>query len=321
MRNLVRAELNRLRSRRLTLVMAVVALLGVALFQLAVNDALQPPSPADVASAQAAYERDLEAYNSDPGAKQAEQDCLNTGAGAQECQFKPQPDNYLPPQGTLVEMGRTSVDLATFVAGLAAFLMGASFVGAEFGSGSLSNWLTVVPRRGQVLVSKLVALALGSGLLGTACLAVAVAVPALLASGYDLPQTGLRALAGSGGRGVAMVVGLALAGFAIALATRHTAAAIGVLVAYGLVNIGLNILYFLVPGLQKLKSFAPENTLLAFVNGAHTYDSLFPGPTSDSEGQVVSHTISLADGGLYWLVVLAALLTGAWLLFRRRDLA
>ncbi len=321
MTGLVLAELNRLRSRRLTLVMVVVALLGIGLFQIGVNASVRPPSADTVAQAQSAYEADKQAYNADPEAQKAEQECLDGGGSPQECQYEPQLSNYLPAQSSLTEIGRFSVDLGTFAAGLSAFLVGASFIGAEFTSGSLSNWLTVVPRRGRVLVSKLVALTLGTGLLGTLVLGVAVGVPALLASGYDLPLTGLDRLVQSGVRGVGMVVVMALLGFAIALLTRHTAAAIGVLVGYGLLNIGLNILYFLVPTLQKVKSFTPENTLLAFVNSGQTYDSYYPGPTQESEGQSISHTITLADGGIYWLVVLVVFLVASWLIFRRRDVA
>ena len=62
-----------------------------------------------------------------------------------------------------------------YLTGLVAFLVAASFVGAEFTTGSLANWLTFVPRRSTVFVSKLTVVAAFSLLLGLLAAALTVA--------------------------------------------------------------------------------------------------------------------------------------------------
>ena len=59
---LLGAELNRLRSRRITLVTLLVVVLGAGLFQFAVNSAVTPPSGAEVAQGRAQYEEALRDY-------------------------------------------------------------------------------------------------------------------------------------------------------------------------------------------------------------------------------------------------------------------
>ena len=51
----------------------------------------------------------------------------------------------------------------SYLLAFVAFLLGPSFVGAEFSSGSIGNWLTFEPRRLRVYGSKLIAA--GAGML------------------------------------------------------------------------------------------------------------------------------------------------------------
>jgi hypothetical protein len=118
-----------------------------------------------------------------------------------------------------------------------AFIIGASFVGAEFGAASLSTQLIFEPRRLRVVVAKAIAVAIG-----TAILAVAVLLwIGLLQWGgsqlrgvvQGLDGSWFAARAGDIAR-VAAAVGLAAAtSYAITVVTRRTVAAVAGLLIVG----------------------------------------------------------------------------------------
>ena len=92
--------------------------------------------------------------------EQDEQDCRDTGAPPDEC---------VVPEPTLVEFTGsptpfkdatgTALKLSALLVALVAFMIAASFIGAEYSSGSITSWLTFVPRRGHVFWSKLLTVA------------------------------------------------------------------------------------------------------------------------------------------------------------------
>ena len=114
--------------------------------------------------------------------------------------------------------------------GIIAFLAGASFVGAEWGSGNLATFLTWEPRRAHVHVAKVLAIAL--------CCAVVVAVLLALVMAVHIPVAWTRGsmrgttaevwrtLAGIGGRGAALAALFSAAGAGLAMVMRNTAGAI-----------------------------------------------------------------------------------------------
>jgi ABC-2 type transport system permease protein len=114
--------------------------------------------------------------------------------------------------------------------GIISFLVGASFVGAEWGSGNLATFLTWEPRRAHVHVAKVVAIAL--------CCAVVVTVLLVLLMAVHLPVASLRGtmrgttadlwrtLAGTAGRGAGLAAMFAAAGAGLAMVMRNTAGAI-----------------------------------------------------------------------------------------------
>ncbi|HET9871658.1 MAG TPA: ABC transporter permease subunit [Propionibacteriaceae bacterium] len=321
MRALVAAELNRLRSRRLTLITLLVVVVAAGLFQFAVHSAVSPPSAEELAAAQTQLERDLQQYEKDKEVNAAaEQDCLDQGGRPEDCDFKPRLEMYVSPAVPFAEIASQALTFAAVFAGLGVFLVGASSIGAEYTSGSISNWLTFVPQRWKVFTAKALAMVLGAGLAGTVVVGGTLAVTAVLASSNDLDLAGGRALIASAARGVGLVVALGLVGYGIALIARHTAAAMGVLVGYGLLTIVVNILFNVLPALQRVKQFLPENNLLAFLNKGHSYTDFYPGVGVDGEGfSSVERTISITQGGTYWLLLTAITLAAALLIFRRRD--
>jgi ABC-2 type transport system permease protein len=314
---LLRAELNRLRSRRFTLFALLAVLLALAAFQLLVNDEVTPPSAAEQARSQAQYEEAHRVWVEEHQAY--EQECQQSNAPDQ-CVFRePQLSDY---GGTTSfrEVATTSLTLAMYLVGLVTYLVAGSYIGAEYSSGSIANWLTFIPRRGQVFTSKMVVVvgfaALTSALASAFVLAAAVALVRL----HGGQVSGLTQLAQTGGRGTAVAVALAAVGFCVGLLSRHTAAAIGVLLGYlfiWFVRVGLLSQLGLA---QRLTPWSPEGNLQAIVENGHKYFVPIRRLTVEGETlDAVERTISLAHGVVYWAVLLLVVVVGALLVFRRRD--
>src|SRR3712207_1518533 len=110
MMGLLAAELNRLRSRRITLATALVVLLCAGLFQLGVNAAVSPPSVAEVAQGRAQYEEALREYERNKEQNvQFEQECLDAGQPPEACQFKPTLEMFVPPATPFRDIAATAV--------------------------------------------------------------------------------------------------------------------------------------------------------------------------------------------------------------------
>ena len=322
MRRLVAAELNRLRSRRFTLVALTAILLGLAAFQLAVNAAVTPPSAAEVATARTQYERDLREYQTHQEEnEQSRQECLESGSPPEQCSFEPRLEYYVQPATPFAEIARVAVLVAVIGPGLALFLVGASFIGAEFTSGAIGNWLTFVPERSKVFAAKVIALAIGAAAVSAVAVAFTVAAAVLLVRLHGGQVSGLQGVLESAGRGVILVVVLALLGFCLALLARHTAAAIGVVLGYLMLSFVLAILFNVVPGLQRVKALLVDNNLLAFVWHGHSWVDYYfqPSGGEDMTSPEVERHLSFGASALYWAVLLLAALGAALLAFRRRD--
>ena len=176
---LVGAELARLRSRRLTLAAALLVLAAVGLFQLAVDAEVSPPSAADVTEQRQYYEQAHTEWEQTHVAQ--EKDCQDSGGSQEDCVWpEPTPEDYSLTATTFADVAPAAVQLSAYVTLLASFLVGASFIGAEYSTGSLANWLTFVPQRLKVYGSKLVAVVLGSAVGGAVANFLMLGLVALL---------------------------------------------------------------------------------------------------------------------------------------------
>jgi hypothetical protein len=162
------------------------------------------------------------------------------------------PDGQLPPncfaQGTQVVIRRdrrlkihdnfSETVKGTGVAMVfVAFVIGASFVGAEFGAGSLSTQLLFEPRRVRVVAIKAIAVGIGLAVLATALLLyiglLQWAGSSLRGVVNGLDGAWFAARAGDVGR-VASAVALAgVAAYAITVVARRTVAAVAGLLIVG----------------------------------------------------------------------------------------
>jgi hypothetical protein len=184
--------------------------------------------------------------------------------------------------------------------------LGASLVGAEFASRSMTTLLTWEQRRGRVFLAKAVAAMLATAVLATAALALlALAMwPALAAHGAPLgpDDPTLWSLAGTIGRGIALATISAGIGFAIATIGRNTAAALGAGFAYVIVL--ENIVGTSIAGWRR---WLLLGNVVVFVSGRSD--------GSDVPGR------SVTGAGLFLAAVAVGALIVAGGTFRRRDLA
>ena len=78
--------------------------------------------------------------------------------------------------------------MTIYLVALTALMVAGSFIGAEYSTGSIANWLSFIPRRGRVFASKLVTIVAFSALASAAAAALDARIAALvLARLYDIP--------------------------------------------------------------------------------------------------------------------------------------
>lgn len=316
----LRAETRRLFARRLTLLALLGLLALIALFQLQVNELVTPPSAEDVAASQAEYQEYLKDWEANHSEWEAE--CLADGGSAQDCaSARPEPDDWGLTARPYDEAAGTAVTFGAYLGGMVAFVVTASFIGAEITTGSLANWLTFVPNRRRVFASKLLVVTGFSLLVGLAAGAVTVGASALLTSAHGQPLTGLPDIVAMATRGSLVVTVFGVSGFCMALLTGSTGATIGVLLGGIFVLYVRTILAFSSRWAQQLSPWSPEVNLQAVLSRGTTYlVSTGSGPGIASEDYATAEkTLSMAHGLGYWSVVLALLIVVTWLVFRRRD--
>ena len=318
---LVGAELTRLRSRRVSIVAVVVVLAAVALFQIVIHSEVAPSAKAQ-ASAQRAYEAAQRTWQA--AHEQTVAACVQGGEGTQEdCEsYDPAPTaaDYSVTPPSFAEVGEAGVTTAAYLSMFASFLVAASFIGAEYSTGSLANWLTFVPQRLLVFASKGIAVVLASALLGAVAVFATLGLTASQVAHHGDPLVRAGHLAAASGRSVVLVALAGLVGYVIALVTRHTVAAIAVPLGYSLVRAVLAGFTQNADGrLAWLPPYLPETNLQAFLEHGTTY-TLYRSVLADgSDYTEIEKHVSFAHSGLYWLAVaVVAVVVGAGV-FRRRD--
>lgn len=250
--SLARAEWRRLFKRRFTRWMIVFVVLVFAAIVGGVAMSHQAHDPATIERAEAQAQREFERQQGWMADEiRACEQARDDGQPAQperhhppDCEeireWYPQSadelvDRFMP---STFEFRSQFGDLLTAFAAVLAlfgFLVGASFIGAEWRSGGMTNLLLWRPRRWQVLTTKLGALVTGLSVLTVLFAVVWTVAFWLVATSRGITDTmtagawqsfgltGLRAM-------VAVLVAGAV-GFAVASIGRHTATALGAAVA------------------------------------------------------------------------------------------
>ena len=257
--SLVKAELRRLFKRRLTRVMLVLLVLTLAGITTAFTIASHKIGPAEIAAAEAraeaAYQEQVRYHQQSV----AECETLKASGAQVEERFPPDCGKDFAPQREQFEAewflpyqfefrAEFGIFLSIFagIVALFAFLVGASYIGAEWSSGAMMNLLLWRPRRLPVLLTKL-------GVLLGSVLSISVVLGALWTTAFwligrydgvtgEMTRGAWESLAISGARGIGLVLAVAAVGFGLASLGRHTAMALGVAIGVGVISeVGLRI--------------------------------------------------------------------------------
>lgn len=326
---LVRAEWSRLFARRFTRVMILVVL---ALFAVIVTSAAldsQRPTEASRATAR------VQAAEEQRRVEQLRTECEAARSRGEDVSDRYIPncdygrldfseENFLRPQFNFRQEMPDYLFAAAGLFVLFGFLVGASFVGAEWTSGGMSNLLLWRPRRIVVLATKLFT-ALAGLFVTTAALLAAYTGSFWLIARYRGTFGGLtrgfwESLALTGGRAVALGLVAAAGGFAIASLGRHTATALGVGIGYAVVvEIGAQLFLrgFRVANPER---YALSSYMLAWMQKRYELPPVEPftctgGTCAPPAGYVLTYGMSAAVVG----TILLALLLLTFTAMHRRD--
>ena len=321
MTRLLRVELTRLRWRRAVVLLLVLAVAVPAVIFAARAWTTRPMSQAEIAQVRADAASEIASCLEHPRRYGAPRHHAQRACERNILSWRLHRDRL-----TLAEE-RTNGPGVGVVAVLTALLllMGTTFAGHDWNTGSMSNQLLFEPRRGRVWAAKALAVTL-----------VALGVAAAVSTAYWLGVWGVMharglpvadgALADSlafGLRGAAFAAAAALGGFALTTLFRSTVATIGVLFAVSVAG-GL-----FVAMLGISEHWQPQKNVAAIVKNGTTYyrdvpDSCFTGrgqQREPAEGSRCDQTVALpASAGVgYYGAALVVAMGASTASFRRRD--
>ncbi|GAA1880612.1 ABC transporter permease subunit [Asanoa iriomotensis] len=260
--SLPKAEVRRLFKRRVTRIFLAITVIGLALFPLAFTINSKPATAERRAAAEAQAQREFELATAQFEQMRTEceaakargetglddrygPDC-GAGYGPQQEWFSAQ--QYMDYEFNFRDEFQPSLAVLAGILAMVAFVVGASFVGAEWHTGGMMNLLLWRPRRVPVLLTKLGVL-VGS-MLGVTAVLGALWTVAFWAIGRFDGQLGVltpgvwQSIGLTGLRGVTLVLLAATIGFCLASIGRHTAMALGVGIGAIVVSeIGLRIVF------------------------------------------------------------------------------
>jgi ABC-2 type transport system permease protein len=326
---LAKVELRRFFSRRLTIIGLLGALVvtGLLLFAVA-QDAKPLPAEqqramrADFERAQKDWEVNGEKILAQCRADEAQQRQTDPKANFQCDQMRPPTwDTWGKPEVRFTEALPDYLLALSYLVAFAAFLIGAGFIGAEFSSGSIGNWLTFEPRRLRVYASKLVSVAIGAVPAAVVLTGLMVVGAWVIIDHYGTTagMTGDRwaDFAGVGGRAVALASAAGVLGAVIGLLLRHTAAALGLAAAYMVLIEGI------FSGLlEKQRQWMVVVNVDSWVKHGTMYplNNCVTDPSGNYSCNSVEKTLSFGHSAAYLGIALAVLIVLGAMVFRRRDI-
>ncbi|MFB6720405.1 ABC transporter permease subunit [Kribbella sp. NPDC056345] len=317
-------ELRRLTARRITMIgVAGVVLITAFLLFVTWREA-RPLSEAEQRQSQTQFEMAHRDWVQNHEANEAE--CRKTYDQTPDpkpsidemCSYpEPKASEWGKPQAVFAEMIPNLLQGASYFLLFAAFLIGASFVAAEFSSGAIGNWLTFEPRRLRVYASKIVAAGLWFvplGLLITGVLTLgAYLITAQLGS---TAGTDWSDVVGSLSRVVTTTAMGAVLGAVVGLVLRHTAAAIGLVMGYIVLIEGVFGSF-----LQKAQPWLLGRNFDAFVLHDTTY--YLNKCATDANGnyncESIEKVLTFEHGAWYLGILTLVAVVAAAAIFQRRD--
>jgi hypothetical protein len=334
MRRLMGVELTRLRWRRAVQILVLIAVLvPVVVFAITAWNT-RPYSAAEQADFQAQVERDTKSKSTQDDLKTciANPDDYGVPPGEDvratcEGWILPQPEWYgfRQPLDLVDEREQGSGPVVIALLSVLLVLVGTTFAGHDWNTGSMGNQLLFESRRGRVWLTKGLAVVVVSAVLAAGVLAAYWTGLWALASSRGLDPSSHSVWEGyqQGIRGTVLAALCALAAYALTMLFRSTVATLGVL-------FGLSIL---APILMALIAFPnnerwmPQTNIAAVIlDGTTYYGDMTCTSTTDELGNEIQecgdsaeHRLTLAGGSAYLLGLLALAAVPSVYTFRRRD--
>jgi ABC-2 type transport system permease protein len=248
--SLYKAETRRLVKRRFTKLFVLGGLLVLAAVAVGMFVSNQKVGPDQIASAQAQAQDDFR--RSVASTEQFRTECQAAQGTGKAADFPPGCEGIVGPtqedfhaewyMPATLEFREKFPDMVTTLAAimaLVAFIVGASFVGAEWSSGGMMNLLLWRPQRVRVLATKLGAFLVGLIALTVVLEAAWTGLFYLIAqsrgSTESMTSGAWQSIALMELRALAVVIVGGAVGFGLASIGRHTAMALGVVVAVAVV--------------------------------------------------------------------------------------
>ena len=333
---LVAVELTRLRWRRAVVILLAGCVIIPALLWAGLAWGTRPVSDAEIAQA-----KEMVAQNM-AGNQEALDQCVanpedfdvpadgDTEQLCQEYMGIGTADDYRwyltrQPLDVAGERGGTGIAVISLLAALA-MLVGTTFAGHDWNSGSMSNQLLFEPRRRRVWLAKAAAVFVTSLVVSAVALALWWAAVWLLAGVRDVQVTQhvWGTIAASAARGSLLAAGAAVAGYALTMFFRSTVATLGVMFA---VAVAGQAVFVAVIGESAMRWVLPTNIAAFLFNGYHYYDGSSSGVDDcvdvgngaiECGGGGMAH-LSLTFGATYLLVILGICVVLSLWSFQRRD--
>lgn len=315
---LIRVELSRLRLRRAVLLLLLMAVVVPAvIFGARVWDT-RPIVREDIVSS-SGYE--IEDCADHPRRYGLPRDAPDL---AQQCEDTiVQWNSYRQPLSLVSERGGSGLGLVAVLVAIL-FLLGTTFVGHDWNSGSMSNQLLFEPRRSRIWAAKGIVVTLVSFVTGAiVSSAYWVGLWAVMRSrDLEIRPNGLTDSLAYGLRGAAFAAAAALGGLALTMLFRSTVATIGVLFVVSVAG-GL---FIGVLGIGE-RWQPPKNVSAIVKNGTvywvdvppRCYEGRRPPRIEEGSECDSERDLSAAQGVAYYGLPLLAVGAASVLSFRRRD--
>ncbi|WP_323790948.1 hypothetical protein [Nocardioides sp.] len=333
---LLKVELSRLRARRAVLLLLAAAIVVPAIIAISTVLSTRPPSGAELASVQA----QVEAETALPRTQRTLEKCLEnptrygvdaSGTDVQQaCEDSvlPQPEWFYYYEPLDLDRERTfgSGTVVVAVLGVVMFLMGATFAGHDWATGSMSNQLLFQPRRARVWAAKALAVTLAS-----LVVAAVVTTAYWLCLGLVLqvrddaaPDGVLLEALQQGWRGACFAAAGALGGYVLTMLSRSTVFSLGALFA---VSVAGGILLGTI-GPDDRGTLDPTINAQAIITDGTEYYVSVPERCYNGSGEEAAGDDcddrgerSLQQGVTYYGVLLAGVGAASLGSFRRRDVS
>lgn len=326
---LLRVELTRLRWRRAILLLLAAAIVVPAIFAVAAAINTKPPSAqerADVAQM-------VEDERAQPYIQRELKQCLkkpqNYGIQKDDPNLQAQCEQYVLPQPewfayyedlSLIDEREGSGLAVVVIITMIVMLVGTTFAGHDWNSGSMSNQLLFQSRRSRVWAAKALVLVGTSFVLALTVFTLYWLALWSLARSRDLPASNeiLIDCLQHGFRGAAVAAGASFAGYALTMLFRSTVATIGVLFAVAIAG------GTLIGVLGISQEWQPQVNLAAVIQDGATYYVQVPdtcyGPRPPAAGVCDEDRVLPAKQGALYLGSLIVLAGAASVVsFGRRD--